>query len=133
MTKFSDIKQDTPRIVVMFKEEDGRERFQWGMIGNMPVLTLIGYIARVQVELPLLEPGDLLYKCPEQALVIAWDADKKKFNWFVHEDAPVDSMVGMLETIKFSITSAQAAEHEASRQFILGPDGRPTRSGVRGM
>lgn len=127
MTAFADLKQDTPRLVVMFKLEGDRELFQWGIVGNMPIMSLIGHIVRVQAELPLIEPGDARHDCPEQAMVLAWDAERRKFDWFVHRDAPVDPLMGMLETIKTGIIGAQSAQREASQQFVLGPDGRPAR------
>lgn len=127
MDTFADIKQDTPRLVVMFKVEDGREMFQWGIHGNIPVMSLVGCIVRVQSELPLLEPGDERYNCPEQAVVIAWDNKDREFAWFVHKDTPLDPMLGMLETVKGMIISANAAQKIASQQILLGPDGRPAR------
>ncbi len=125
MTKFSDLKQDTPRVVVMFKGEDDKELFQWGMIGKMPILTLIGCIVRVQEELSasFLQPE----ACPESSLVIAWDDEKREFSWFVHPSIPIDSLVGMLETIKMTILATLAAQQASNQQMILGPDGRPVR------
>ncbi len=120
------VKEDTPRLVVMFKREGEQERFQWGMVGGMPLLSLIGCVARVQAELPMLEPGDTRYECPDSALVIAWDG--KRFDWYVHKDIPVDSLVGMLETIKAALVGSNAARQQAAQQVgLVGPDGRPIR------
>lgn len=124
-TKFIDVvKQDTPRLVVTFGHEGGHERFQWGIIGAMPILSLIGCVVRVQAELPLLEPSDDRYDCPESALVIVWDG--ARFHWFVHRDIPADSLVGMLETIKLSIIGSNLAQQQAAQGVgLVGPDGRP--------
>ena len=124
MHTFADtVKQDTPRLVIMFQCQDGQERFQWGMVGKIPLLSLIGCIARVQ--------GDLVFRaaqeCPQPALVIAWDEDKHGFSWYVHPDVPIDSMIGMLETIKAALIGTNAARQAASQQMILGPDGQPMR------
>ncbi len=134
MSKFSDcVKNDTPRLVVMFhRPEPKQERFQWGMVGSLPILTCIGCIARVQVELPLIEPDDDRYHCPQSALVIAWDAANQRFDWFVHPDIPVDSLVGMLETIKAALVNSQLAQQIRNNQVgIVGPDGRPMQRGPR--
>lgn len=122
---FADLQQDTPRLVVMFKQDDNKELFQWGIVSEIPLLSLIGQIVRVQNELPLLEPNDPYHDCSESALVIAYEA--KAFYWFVHPDIPKTTLVGMLETIKITLLGAQAARRMASEQLILGPDGRPVR------
>ncbi len=53
--KYSDLKQDTPRLVIMFQRgPNGEEGFQWGMEppqGAIPLLTLIGAIIRVQARI----------------------------------------------------------------------------------
>jgi hypothetical protein len=136
---FSDIKQDTPRLVVMFhRPAPDQERFQWGIVGKLPILSLIGYLTRVQNELPLLEPGDERHACPQSALVITWGPDpgakdvveyqKYGFNYFVHHDIPVDSLVGMMETIKAAMVGSQLAQQARDQQVgIVGPDGHPMR------
>jgi hypothetical protein len=124
MSKFTEtVKQDTPRLVVMFRRDGDNEMFQWGMVGEMPILTLVGYIIRVQAELFFRAAEE----CPEPALVIAWDVAARKFDWFVHQDIPVDSLVGMLETVKTVILSTHMARQAANQQMILGPDGLPAR------
>jgi len=71
-----------PRLVVLFRRgEDGSEEFQWGVVGTVPVLTLIGAIVRVQAELAFRSPEP----CEPSALVIAWDAESRKVQWFVHQ------------------------------------------------
>lgn len=123
MSIYTDLKQDTPRLVVMFRRDGDKEMFQWGMLGEMPILTLVGVIVRVQAELAFRAAEE----CPESALVIAWDKQHRSFDWFVHPDIPMDSLVGMLETIKATIVSTHMARQMAAQQVILGPDGRPVR------
>lgn len=126
MTRFVDsVSQETPRLVVMFRRgEDGKDdQFQWGVIGQIPMLSLIGAIVRVQGELYFRSPNE----CPEQALVIIYDSVTKAFDWFVHPDVPVDAMAGMLEAIKFTITASRMAQQKANQQVILGPDGLPIK------
>jgi hypothetical protein len=104
----------------MFKREGEKELFQWGIAGQIPLMSLIGFIVRVQTN-PCLEPE----VCPEVSAVIAWDQATGIFKFFVHKDIPWDSLVGMLEAIKFTLISSQVARASANQQMILGPDGRP--------
>lgn len=127
LTKFTDIAQDTPRLVIMFRQDGNEERFQWGIVGKVPVLTLVGCIARIQTELPLIEPGDARHDCPESALVVAWDENSPKFVWFVNPIIPVDSLVGMMEMVKATLVDTHIARQVAAQQLILGPDGQPAR------
>lgn len=124
MSKFEElVKQDTPRLVVMFKLENEKEMFQWGVVGKMPLLSLIGFMSRIQ--------GDVAYgsgiACPQSALVITWDEKRHSFSWYLHPDIPVDSLVGMMEAIKQTLVSSQMARQAASQQIILGPVGAPIR------
>lgn len=137
--KFTDLKQDTPRLVVMYsRSPDGGDLYQWGMVppsGGIPMLTLVGTIIRVQAELPMLEPSDMRFDSTQAALVIAWvnvaksgEPVKMKCDWFVCPSIPVDSLVGMLETIKAAIIGSRQARQAASQQVCLvGPDGQPMR------
>lgn len=128
MSKFTEkftesVKNDTPRLVVMYQREDGHERFQWGIVGNIPILSLLGAIICTQQELYSVEWAE---KCPGQALVIAYCESTKSFQWFIGDDIPRDSLVGMLETIKATITTTHLARKAAAQQVpLLGPDGRP--------
>ena len=126
LTKFTDLAQDTPRLVIMFRQDGDNEMFQWGIVGKVPVLTFVGVITRVQTELPLIEPGDVRHDCPESALVIAWGGGHK-FSWFVHPSIPVDSLVGMMEMVKATLVDTHIARSAAAQQVILGPDGQPAR------
>lgn len=127
MDDFSDIKQDTPRLVVEFHRDGDREVFKWGIVGAMPAVTLIGCVARVQMDL-LTVPGTLAQSCcnlcPESALVIVWDEELKEFDWFVHPDIPVNSLAGMLELVKTALIGMQATRMAAQqRPNILSPNG----------
>lgn len=135
--KFSDIKQDTPRLVVMFKrdgEPSGcsppREMFQWGIVGQIPILYLVGEIIRVQEDVR--HPRGT--ECPESAFVMVWDEATREFSWFIHPDIPILPLVGMLETIKLALTNSLPAQRMAAQQVpvspILGPDGQAMRKGV---
>ena len=136
MSDFTDtVKQDTPRLVVLFgRPAPDQEAYQWGIDGKVPILGLIGYITRVQTSLQTYGPWkDQLIE--ESALVIAWidckyvvDSDQppKEFKWFVHPDIPVDSLVGMLDTIKVALITSQIAQQARNQQIaLLGPDGQP--------
>lgn len=145
MHRFSDtVKQDTPRLVVLFKRGvsgDKRgvsgEQFQWGMVGTIPLLSLIGAINEVQGKLTSCErwePYEWLNKdCPQEALVITWNRDRddfvgsSPFDWFLHRDTPIYSMIGMMETIKATLTDTNRARQAAAQHMILGPDGKPVQ------
>lgn len=118
---FADIQQDTPRLVVMYKHEAGKDMYQWGMVGHMPLSDLIGAVTRVQSEIYFRAAE----ACPESALVLVWDAEDRRIKWFIHSSIPHDSVVGMLEMIKHAFINSQAAKRAANQQLILGPDGKP--------
>ena len=128
MSKFVDIQQDTPRLVIEFKHEDGKEQFGWGIIGQMPVMTLAGFIVRVQAELAFRKPEE----CDRMALVIVYDKDDNTFDYVVDSRIPVDSLVGMLEAIKLTLVQSQMmAQQQAqqNRNRLFGPDGSIYRRG----
>jgi hypothetical protein len=129
---FSDLKQDTPRLVVMYKrgEDTASENFQWGIMPGLPMPALLGFIERVQRD--LVTHGRHGGDCPESTFVIAWfeklpDCNMaSSFEWWVHHDVPVDSIVGMLEVVKATLISGKVGQAMASnRRQLLGPDGRP--------
>ena len=121
--KYAEVTQDTPRLVVMFHSPaPGHERFQWGIVGKIPILSTIGYITYIQAELVL--PSQPT--CDQLALVIVWDADRTMFDYFVHPSIPVNSLVGMLELIKAALVDSQMAQHVRNQQVgLCGPDGQP--------
>ncbi len=124
MSKFTEtVKQDTPRLVVKFDRSDkGEERFSWGMLGKIPTLGVIGFLHRVQGDITFRNPEH----CDEQALVIAWDEEKKKFSWFLNRKLPVDALIGMLETIKQSLVNVQMQSMMAAQQTgLVAANGQP--------
>ena len=124
------IATNPPRLVVLFQRgRDGGEQFQWGVVGGIPVLTMVGYIARVQADLIA---GGWVPECTHDvpALVIAWDAQHRELSHFVHPDIPTDSLVGMLEMVKSMLVASRMGQHTAAQKVeILGPDGKPMRIG----
>lgn len=129
MSLFTDtVKQDTPRLVVMYStNENGNDQYQWGVVGNPPLLSLLGHIGYMQSQLM---SNVWLSECPQSALCLAWDADEREFNDFVHPSIPRDSLCGMLEVIKSLLTAGRIGQHMASQQVLLGPDGRPFNKGI---
>lgn len=125
---YDKVTQDTPRLVIMFKRDGEKELFQWGFIGQIPLLTLVGALIRVQAELTF----KAAQECPESALVITWNNEIKKIDWYVHPSIPVDSLVGMIETVKATILATHGAKQLAAQQLILGPDGKPVRRSLHG-
>lgn len=119
MSKFSDLTNETPRLVVRFVIKNNVETFDWGIVGKAAPLSLVGAITRAQSEL-FVEPGEA---CPEPALVIAWVNNSPTSEWFVHPSIPLEPLVGMLEVIKQIIISAVG--EQVAKHTILGPDGYP--------
>lgn len=127
-TRFKDIvKSDTPILVVNFKVNDeGREDYEWGVKGNIPLLPLIGYVVKVLNEYASTDIQRLyLFDkiCKPQALVIAYV--DKEFHWFLHKDTPKYGMLGMLKMIETTLVGTTMARSTANQQRILGVDGKP--------
>ncbi len=131
MSKFSEaMLSNPPRLVVLYQREGGADRFQWGLVGSAPILTLVGYLVRVQAEIL----ADRLFgsdeECDESALVVSWDAANGEFSWFVHPDIPVEPLAGMLELVKAYLVERQVREGMLSQAAamqtgLVGADGRP--------
>ena len=124
------IDQDTPRLVVEFQYDDeGQEKFGWGIVGKIPVITLVGYLSRVQAEQSLrfvfaphqtyegVKINDL------KALVVVWK--DKKFDYSIDPCIPTESISGMLDAIKLALVTSQMKQQAQSQ--IFGLDGRPIR------
>ncbi len=125
MSKFTEtVTQETPRLVVMFQRDGENEMFSWGIVGKIPLLSLIGAIVETQVELFVVEWAE---KCPESSLVIAYDEATRKFQWFIGPDIPTHPLVGMLDTIRITLATTHVARQQAAQQVVLGLDGRPFR------
>lgn len=123
------MKTDPTRLVVLFRiMEDGSEQFQWGVVGSMPLLSLIGYIGRVQADLV---NGAWSPECggdPDQALVVAWDEADRSLTHFTHPDVPAYPLAGMLETIKSMLVMSKLGQSAGAQKVqLLGPDGIPMR------
>lgn len=118
------MQNNPPRLVVLWKKERETDLFQWGIVGNVPALSLIGAIVNAQARLVT---GDFMVKeCSEQALAIVFKDDV--VHYFVHHIIPVDPLIGMLETIKAALVGSRMAQHALAQQTpIVGPDGKPIR------
>lgn len=121
-----------PRLVVQFRRDaNGGESFDWGVVGNMPGMSIIGAVVRAQADLA---EGKWIPGCESDppALVIAWHGAEKRFEHWVHRDIPVEPLVGMIEVVKTILVSCRIQEMAAAAHTgaggILGPDGRPMRS-----
>ncbi len=130
MSNFAEVMStNPPRLVVQFQRgRDGGEQFQWGVVGAIPILTLIGYIGRVQADLVV---DAWIPECDTSppSLVVAWDARDRTLSHYVHPDVPTDPLGGMLETIKQMLVDSRLAQFAAAqRTQILGPDGQPMRA-----
>ena len=123
MSTFTDtVQQDTPRLVVEYRREGEKDMFTWGVVGAIPLVILIGRIARVQ---SMVISDSWIAECEPSALVIAWDDRAKDFEMFCHPGIPEDGLVGMLEVVKTTLLGTHMARQVAAQQMILGPDGCP--------
>jgi hypothetical protein len=119
-------------VISYSKDAMGDEQFAWNVVGNMPISSLVGFIVRVQVELSGIL--DSIYAvpepCDEKALVVVWDRERRKFDYFLHPDIPVDPLVGTLEVAKAIMVDSQVAAYmRAKMAGVCGPDGRVPNKG----
>lgn len=132
MSDFSELMAtNPPRLVVLFHQEPGgNEQFKWGIAGTMPVANLIGAITIVQT---LLVSGEWVPETDDQqALVITWDAEPRRFSFYMHPNTPTEAMAGMLEVIKAMLVASKVAQQYAANQTpILGPTGQPMRRSIQ--
>lgn len=125
---FAELMATNPaRLVVQYTQaRDGSEQFQWGVVGKIPVMNLIGGVARAQADLT---GGKWIPGCESDpaAFVLVWHPEERRFEHFVHRDIPADPLVGMLKVIEAIMVDSRLAQHAASQTRILGPDGNPMR------
>ena len=133
MSDFAEVMQtDPPRMVVLWRRtEDGTDQFQWGVVGNIPLLSLVGAVIQIQSDMAnqLVENSERLThhnECPEQAFVMAYDG--QDFAWWVSRSIPMYPLVGMLETIKAALVGSRQGQRTVAEKVILGPDGNPIRN-----
>lgn len=139
-----------PRLVVLFQRDEGEPynsgRFQWGIVGAMPIISLIGRVSSVISDLltASYSTSDAQFDGPPPALVIAWDSALHDARDFVNTDVPCELLVGMLELVKAVLINSQIGQQTAAQMvepqprharkqsnglrrppLILGPDGKP--------
>lgn len=120
----STIKEDTPRLEVRYKLIDGQDNYEWGIVGSIPMLSLLGGIIRTQVELHSSEgQPNSSNRCVESKFTLVWSEEGKFFRWFVNPDIPTDSLIGMLETIKLAVGMSLAARRVAAQSQLVVPQG----------
>lgn len=79
------------------------DSYSYGVVGNIPVMQLIGYIVRVQAELAFRSPE----ACDGGLCIINYDPTIGLLTWAVDSCIPVDQLVGMLELIKSTLVDSQ--------------------------
>lgn len=127
-------RRNLPHVFVKYERADSKikDRYSYGIVGQMPVVDLIGYIIRVQAELAFRDPEP----CDDCACVIVFDPGTHTMQWFVDKSIPVDALVGTLELIKFMLISNQMelmakTIKEQMHTGLVNPDGKPIlRKGV---
>lgn len=137
MTRFEEVMVgDPPRLfIVTRKDEQGKLVFGWGLTGQggIPHLNLLGALVRCQADLGY-SRKEPCHACPAPVFVIVWCAETEECEWFVHDDIPTESLLGMIELVKHMVSLPllqQQAEQQAAqrRQGLLGPDGFPIYRG----
>lgn len=135
---FDDVMATNPaRLVLQFSlDAAGAEKFDWGVVGQLPVLSAVGCIVQVQAVLSTSRLDDYTLDlppsryCQHPALVIAWDASNRQFQWWTHPSIPVDPLLGTLEMVKASLVAGHLAQSAAAKRSpIVRPDGSPFRRG----
>lgn len=130
MTPFARKLHSNPsRMVVLFRQgEDGGEEFQWGVVGNIPLLTLIGSIVEVQPK--LIYGHTSIHSCNESAFVII--VENKEISYWKYPSIPTLPLLGMLETIKLTLVGSRLGQQAAAQKTqILGPDGIPAANRIK--
>ncbi len=129
MSRFTEVVQEhTSRLVVEFSMVNGNETFKWGVVGHIPILSLIGALSGMQEYMAAdgEEDDGKQSGAPDNVLVIVWHSAINDFEVFIGTDIPPFSLVGMLEIIKTNLVAAFMARSMASMQPpIYGPDGQP--------
>lgn len=125
------VQAELPRLVISFmRGHDGSENFQWGVVGSIPVLSLLGHLTQAQNRLTT---GQWMQEYGEEAppaFVMVWMPEVRDAEFFRHPDVPEIPLCGMIETIKSAIVASRMAQHMASQRVtprILGIDGNPIR------
>lgn len=130
MSAFAEVMRDNPpRMVVQYSlTHSGEENFSWGVVGQIPMLSLIGAIVRAK---GLIAAGTWMPDCggaPEPSLVIVWHQDDREFAFYLDSAIPIDPLLGMLSNIEsMLLSSIHAQQVAAGMAGLLGPDGQPMR------
>jgi hypothetical protein len=125
------MKTNPPRLVILHQFGENKEdQFQWGIVGTIPILTLIGALTSAEV---MIATEKTMQECFKQAFVIAFDRDNNPV-YFVHPSIPKHSLLGMVSLIKATVIGGRIAQQAANqRTTIVGVDGKPmSLSAVKG-
>lgn len=118
------LSEGNARLVIKHqKTEEGKDNFEWGIAGQMPLISLIGQLTKAQQNLCIIP------ECPEQALAIIWDGSD--WHQFIGLEIPEVEMTGMIELVKASLIGSHAAQQSLAQSTILGPGGKPVRTPFR--
>lgn len=115
------------RLVVQWRQaQGGRDEYQWGIVGDLPVLSVIAKLVEVQAKLV---GGEWVSECDDDlpALVLVLSSDG--LETYLDRRIPSDSLCGMLEIIKAMLVNSRLAMMQAANKVQLyGPDGSPMRA-----
>lgn len=120
---FAELMQtNPPRMVVLFnRAPDGQEQFQWGMVGSIPILAMIGKIDEVKFHL---HAGSFIPECEQCALIIAVEPGGEIVT-YLNGDIPRLSLAGILDVARTVIINQFLAN--ANKSPVLGPNGMPLK------
>lgn len=121
------IATNPPRLAIEYQRgPNNDDNFRWGVVGDVPMLTLIGALSRAQQD--IVHSNGFVEPCDPSTFVLAWDKEYKDFSCFVNFSIPQDSLLGMLEVIKGVLVGSRlAAQAQAVVSPIVGLDGKPLR------
>lgn len=120
------MKSNPPRLVVEY--DPASKNFRWGVVGTIPVLTLIGGVVGAQQQLIGSSHSYPINTCDQSALVITYGDETDTLECFVNTDIPTDPLVGMMEVVKTMLVNSRLAQMAASNVSpIIGPNGHQIR------
>lgn len=131
MSSFTETMTANPaRMVVTFGlDANGGEQYQWGIVGKLPVIGLIGAVSRIINSLvcnewiPEVESDT---KC----FMVVYNIKEREWSYYLHPDVVAnpgnrESLIGMLEMIKILLIMNGPASQRHQNKPILGVDGKP--------
>lgn len=125
--------ENPPRLVITYKLKGEQQQFDWGMVGQLPMLSIIGKLVEVSSDILIGREmqqryyDSVQYPGQPMSLVIAQGhLNSSAFVWFMHRDIPHTELIGMIETIRMGlIMQIQVQAQKERTSPLLDPNGMP--------